>query len=137
MKFTPQQLRETADAIEAHKAGRPVQYQLSDGSWMDIDPRTPLDYRSFYYNLGYRPKPEPKVRPWSKPEDVPGPVCWVRFTGGRGPALVVEICRTGFYAGAYIGSAKGSFWNWVEINSEVEYSTDRVTWKPCTVTEES
>lgn len=83
------------------------------------------------------PKPEPKTRPWSKPDDVPGPVCWVRTSasGGKVECLVVCISTTGISTLSRVEQ----FIPWSDAGKmeTLEYSTDRKTWQPCTVTEGS
>jgi len=67
MKLTPEQLRQTADAMDAFKAGKPVELQLEDGSWRLMVSGSPPSEWSFLHDRGYRPAPEPeppKVEPW-------------------------------------------------------------------------
>lgn len=74
----------------------------------------------------------PKTRPWSKPEDVPGPACWLRLKDQRmGECMVIAIRleRVVILDLNY----EPAVYTWAELN---EYSTDRLTWKPCEVTEE-
>ena len=82
----------------------------------------------------YRPKPQPVSRPWSKREDVPGPVCWFRMGKGEPERLVTMVASDGIrIAGTSCDSA---FFRWHELAVGCEHSTDRVTWKPCTVEEQ-
>lgn len=88
----------------------------------------------FFDTHEYRPKPEPVTRPWSKPEDVPGPVCWVRnraLAGNPLPvgSLIVCVERWGVTFGANQTLAE-----W-DVFETLEYSTDRKTWRKCEVTE--
>jgi len=133
MKLTPQQLRETADAIEAHNAGKPVQVQLKSGKWIDC--LSGPEEWTFFGDLGYRPKPESKTRRWSKPDDVPGPVCWLRNNSGH-EAMVIALHRDGPVC---IGTEAERFektlpYRWENL-TEWEHSTDRKTWHKCEVTE--
>lgn len=80
----------------------------------------------------YRIKPEPVTRPWSKPEDVPGSVCWMRGARGTGvndvQRFVTIVNSTG------VSFSHGGEVYWARI-PDWEYSTDRKTWQPCVVTE--
>lgn len=74
-----------------------------------------------------RPLPSaPKVVAWDCPEDVPGPVCWLRKKQGTpksyGKSVVHVIDHGVFLYDQYVG------WGSVE---DYEHSTDRVTWRPC------
>lgn len=77
----------------------------------------------------YEVKSEPVVRPWSKPKDVPGPVCWVRWKDKRTPteSLITAVSRVYFFTAAHS-------YIWASCQ-EMEHSTDRKTWLPCTVTD--
>lgn len=77
----------------------------------------------------YRLYREPISRPWSKPSDVPGPVCWVRGKAWDGYLFLVTVILT---RGIYAGSMDLSWGMLTSIG--VEYSTDTVTWQPCTTT---
>lgn len=79
--------------------------------------------------------PKPKVRPWSKPEDVPGPVCWIRGKGDYRMHMIIGFAGENFYITPSCGcepiltSSSFSETRW----ERMEHSTDRITWKPCTV----
>ncbi len=70
-----------------------------------------------------RPLPTtPRTRPWSKPEDVPGPVCWLRYDGRPEIHQIIGIQPSG---------VKARYdWNWGDLK-QMEYSLDRKTWFPC------
>lgn len=128
MKLTEEQIKSNAAAVEAHLSGRPVQLAAlnrDNPEWVDtVTPGWRFDA------VSYRPKPEPRVRPWSKPDDVPGPVCWVRANGAVG-AMVVGMTGAGMQCGA-----DPEILTWKEIETaKTEYSTDRREWKKCEVTE--
>lgn len=142
--LTPDQLRQYAAAMLALADGKPVQSRPpGDPQWADISPEV-LTW-NFKFNE-YRPKPEPRVRPWSKPEDVPGPVCWIR---GRHDLpyphpdyreqLIIGFSNPTAFITASCGcepvvmSTQFSGCRW----EHMEYSTDRKMWHPCTVTEEA
>lgn len=135
--MTKEQALQNADAIRAHEAGKPVQFCFclgEEGDWKDCGPTPLWEFNSTIY----RPKPEPKARPWSKPDDVPGPVCWIRHhsSGKEDQWMVIGMCADGVkIAGAY-GDwlEKPSTESWSRLR-EFYYSTDRKTWHPCTVTE--
>ena len=85
-----------------------------------------------------RPLPTaPKLRAWNKPSDVPGPVCWLRKRDKTGKyasieAMIVSVSDRGFEWFTH----EGRFVTWDDSKiSQLEYSTDRETWLPCTVLE--
>jgi hypothetical protein len=74
-----------------------------------------------------------RQEPWSKPEHVPGPVCWIRAAepGAVGyGSLFVAFDKRGIYTRD--NDPEDAFVPWAEIH-EYEHSLDRVTWLPCTV----
>lgn len=111
--------------------GKPIEFHWmrSTAPWEQLTVESPAwDFK----NLEYRPKPEPKTRPWSKPEDVPGPVCWIR--NPEQERLIIAIDNEGVWAGSR--SFGGCAFTWENFkNNGVEYSTDRKTWHKCEVTE--
>ena len=123
--LTKEQLRDNAAAILAFADGKPIQYDSSDiGStipiWDDTKDITEI------HIIPHRPKPQPVSRPWSKPEDVPGPVCWLRFSSSDRFYLVTQI----FTEGMWFISLGRLAWDELDV---YQYSTDCKTWKPCTV----
>lgn len=121
----PAQLRDLADAIEAHGRGEAVQCSGDGKSW---NPATP-DWDEI---LLYRPAPKPVTRPWSKPEDVPA-FCWLRKLDSKNNMLLItHIDSAGMFCGGNHSRTVlfGDFDCW-------EYSVDRKTWLPCVVTEEA
>lgn len=133
--MTDEQLKQTFDALRAHLKGEPVEQSLRGGEWeplcgnFTICGSDPLLWR-------YRPKHEQKTRPWSKPKDVPGPICWIREA--RFPTAQSMILGIGDRGVDYMCSTTGDIETdtWGEIEqSNCEYSTDRKTWHPCTITE--
>lgn len=84
----------------------------------------------FFQTQDYRPKPEPKVRPWNSPADVPGPVCWLRRISE--PEIhVFIVCVSPISFTTQSASIQHTKWGDPRIG-ELEYSTDRKEWKPCT-----
>lgn len=82
-----------------------------------------------FTEFDYRPKPEPKTRPWSKPSDVPLS-CWVRRKHTAWECLVVMVNHGRI---AFIdGQATTIIAHEYEKLSEFDYSTDRINWNPCT-----
>lgn len=73
--------------------------------------------------------------PWSRPEHVPGPVCWLKTPKGNA-SLILHVAVEGVgAAGKFCGELGVSKFTWDQLASEgAHHSTDRVTWKPCTVT---
>lgn len=126
-------LKQNAAAMLARADGKPVQYKPRNRNcaWITIRPPGPLAFDCSYND--YRPAPEPKVRPWSKPEDVPGPVCWMRQTGTKSHGLVAWIDEAGIGAHGMASNSTAVTGLMYEQLHAYEYSTDRKTWKPCTV----
>lgn len=129
MNYSPEQIRMCADAKEALDKGQPIE-QLNasyGGKWTPFEPP---------FALGggwlYRPKPQPKRVPWSKPEHVPGPVCWIRPKSlPEGCALIIRVGPDTFaaLAGSEVRSVGyGELWKY-------DHSTDRINWHPCEVEE--
>lgn len=79
-------------------------------------------------DLFMAPLPE---NPWSKPEDVPGPVCWVRAHQQNAARLILAIEVGYIYVASLSHEFQGTKFGWNQL-VEFEYSTDRITWKPCT-----
>jgi len=128
MTPTPESLEQTAAAMRAQNKGKPIQLRslTKNGVWVDItSPNYILDCFDSYE---YRPKPEPKRVLWSKPEHVPGPVCWIRGTGRVACWFVVGVDKVG------LAVSQETILMYPDLDS-YEYSTDRITWKPCETTE--
>lgn len=134
MNLTPQQLRQAADAIEAYQQGKPIQVKRGDSEWMDLrgDGTSSLDVSLFLY----RPKPEPRVRPWQSPADVPGPVCWVRNRALSGNATPVGSLITCIERQGVVLGSNQTLAEW-DVFETLEYSTDRKAWFKCEVTEDA
>lgn len=118
--------------------GKPVQwrYSSSEADWDDNTASVPSwDLDSYEY----RPKPEPKTRLWNRPEDVPGPVCWIRGVGDYRMAMIVGFAGENAYITISCGclpiaiSHQFSDTQW----GSMEYSIDRLTWHKCEVVEEA
>lgn len=130
MKLTKEQLIQNAEAMIAFANGKPIQCSsLAADAWVDMT-LTP-SWR--FHETEYRPKPEPKTRPWNCPDDVPGN-CWLRKVGDYWNRLVIMV-----NAGrvTVIGGCATELQSWAfsQLN-DCEYSTDRKTWQPCAVTTE-
>ncbi len=132
MTTDPQQLRTEAEqllqraaAIEAHGRCEPIQFktQHSQSKWQN-------SFWPVFNDSGllYRPAPKPVTRPWSKPEDVPGPVCWLRSESDHA-FLVLEVHQSGMIIP---GRTTQIVWDQVKW---WEHSTDRKAWHKCEVTE--
>jgi hypothetical protein len=126
--LTKEQLRDNAAAMLAFADGKPIQFNPSanddpdpDSIWWDTKDLT------YIQTIWHRPKPQPVARPWSKPEDVPLN-CWLRPHGGGIMYLITNLSQEGTW-GHTLGRIR-----WSDM-PRFEYSTDRVTWKPCTVEE--
>lgn len=136
------QLRQTAAAIIAYAEGKPIQYRWLEckkpdyevSKWKDLNGTIAdgIGWTPQLEHMEYRIKP--MSRPWSKPEDVPGSVCWVRFSCD-GPAILVVMVTDqgiGLYGNTVLGYSPKL---WSDIG-DWEHSTDRKTWHPCTVEEQ-
>ena len=124
MKLSIYQLKQNAAAMIAFADGKPIQFIAANSDrWVDY---LHTDMVPDLTNRPFRPKPQPVSRPWSKPEDVPGPVCWIRVPGSDRLYLVSQIFTEGMW---FIGLGSLA---WHELTA-YQYSTDRKTWHPCTV----
>ena len=127
--LTKEQLRDNAAAFQAFVDGKRIQfnsflYGATTNIWVDT-----YDLNRIH-DIWHRPKPQPVSRPWSKPEDVPLN-CWLRSPKYAAIHLVTQLSNDGTW-GHTLGRVL-----WSELNKDkYEYSTDRVTWKPCTVEEQ-
>ena len=128
MKLSIYQLKQNAAAMLAFADGMPIQFIPSNSDrWTDY---LYTHMMPDFANRPFRPKPQPVSRPWSKPEDVPGPVCWIRPGAGEPERLAIMVASNGIrIAGTSCDSA---FFEWREL-SALDHSTDRKTWHPCTV----
>lgn len=118
-------LRQNYAALIAFDNGKAIEYScIGKLDWeRDLEPSWD------FVNFNYRPKPEPKTRPWQS-RNVPA-LCWIRNTtmldGQCG--LVEAISRDGI-------RFWGSWKNWLELISEgYEYSEDLESWHKCEVSE--
>ena len=127
MKLTIDQLKQNAAAMIAFADGMPIQFIAANSDrWVDY---LHTDMMPDFANRPFRPKPQPVSRPWIKPEDVPGPVCWIRWIDERNnERMIVHVDGSGIFSGSQMKCVMfgGEFLKW-------EYSTDRKTWHPCTV----
>lgn len=129
--LTKEQLRDNAAAMLAFADGKPIQFNPSanndpDAKWLDTIDLTEIE------TVWHRPKPQPVSRPWSKPEDVPGPVCWIRRHNCHWSRLVIMVNEKRISCIDGDCTAIKSL-DFSELAEHHEYSTDRVTWRPCTV----
>jgi hypothetical protein len=131
--LTKEQLRDNAAAMLAFADGKPIelftQDKWSESLFTSGDAHLLLDCMG--QGNHYRPKPQPVSRPWSKPEDVPLN-CWIRAGKGEPERLVTMVASDGICMFGVLGS--GAFFGWNSL-APYEHSTDRKTWKPCTVEE--
>jgi hypothetical protein len=125
--MTPQRAQELLPIIKAFAEGKAVEQR----SEINRDEWIPANGYHIDSRLCYRIKPEPKTRPWSKPEDVPGPVCWISGDG------IIGLLIVSFHSDGGGLAAGRNEYTWEDIEArKLKYSTDRKTWSPCTVTEE-
>lgn len=138
---TQERNKASAAIFTAAADGKECEWNSHDKRWVKCDPFARGEYGNVInYPELCRIKPEPVTRPWSKPEDVPGVVCWIgRKDGknipGRG-GMIITILDEGICAWAGNKTGAIAFFSWDNIRKEkAEYSTDRKTWQPCVVTE--
>jgi len=126
MNLTKEQLAQNADAMNAAIAGQPVQYKMhGDDEWLEAPQDSVAGLLWNCDQFAYRPKPQPVSRPWSKPEDVPLH-CWLKCAA----TLNQEWFVTGIMNYGVWSAGRAQPWNDLR---DYQYSTDRVTWKPCLV----
>lgn len=123
--MTTEQLRQNGLAMIALADGKAIQVRAGH-QWIDCDLPDTCDW-----NLVHRPAPEPVVRGWSRPEDVPLN-CWLQITvfGATEFLLVCSVLHGGV---RIVG--RNDVIQWSELCELWKYSTDRNTVHPCTVTE--
>jgi hypothetical protein len=124
--LTKDQLRDNAAAMLAFADGKPIEYDSSSGETPSWCGTTDITY---IQTIWHRPKLQPVSRTWSAPEDVPLH-CWIRAGKGEPERLVIMVASNGI---RIVGtSCHSAFFEWREL-SVLNHSTDRKTWKPCTV----
>lgn len=129
--MTNEQLKQTAAAMLAVADGKPAQFKYRGQgreAWGDIE-----DPEWNFAFCEYRAKPEPRTRPWNNPNDVPGPVCWLRDTtdARQMEQMVTHVDGSGVLSGTG-HSYVVMLWS---DSPRFEHSTDRKTWHKCEVTE--
>lgn len=134
--MTNEQLRQNSAAMLAYADGKEVQYlgDAVNNTWRDGVVWKSVG-ASPDWNHSHRPKPQPLTRLWSKPEDVPGPACWLRRNGpSGGQFLILQMDYTGLSAGYAVVTSSRHIIMWEEL-VQFEHSTDRKTWHKCEVEE--
>lgn len=126
---TPESLEQTAAAMRAHKEGKLIEIrELGVEKLETYDSSIQPAWKTEWCE--YRPKPEPQRRAWCCPADVPGAVCWLRFPLNTEHQMLIScIGAIGIWMSF---GTRATMWSELERDG-VEYSTDRITWKPCTV----
>lgn len=125
MNLTKEQIESNVDAFKAWMNGEPVEFQTKiERQWELISDPT------WYKDYCYRRKPKPAVRKWNKPDDVPGPVCWLSPNGIASFGIIDFITPNGISVGG-----QNILREWCDLD-DYSYSTDRKTWRPCEVVEE-
>lgn len=136
--MTAQEHRQTADAIESIERGVWANTQWRkryEGEWVDHTSGDDAK-ESIASGRMVRIKPSPRARPWSKPQDVPGPVCWIRRIEAPSCAsLEAMVIAVSDQAITWFTNDYREY-KWADFNRSLwEYSTDRKTWHKCTVEE--
>ncbi len=121
-------------ALIAHEKGEPWEVRHMDvAEWNNSNPdHAPSGDLETYR---YRAKPKPATRDWCKPEDVPGPICWIRNKGSRTHFLIIAVSESGIVCASSNNGTNLFAWERLPTGIPNEYSTDRITWHPCKVTE--
>lgn len=126
--LTPEQLKQNAAAMIAFAEEKPIEV-FWGAKWEDYG-YEPRDWHIHQYRpKATQPEP-PKVQYWSKPDDVPGPVCWIRQK--HSPALQMMIIAVWEFGIGFRDSVPRSLSIEFSQLGDYEHSTDRITWKPCT-----
>lgn len=118
--MTPEQLKQNVAAMIAFADGKPIEYRLLNE---ELDPwEENADPNFDFSRCEYRPKPEPRTRPWNCPEDVPDGLIYLKTNGGQ-KGIALEPDDAGIYV-------TGGYFNYLQLGF---YSTDRKNWQPCVV----
>jgi len=130
--MTREEINSLAMAMLAYLEGRAIQWETSADPWTDFTVGEPNFTGT---GIRWRPKPEPKRRPWRGPEDVPLPVCWLRIGDGS-TDLITSVSPNGVKFTWMNCEHKNEvrFVQWNDL-TRMHYSTDGKTWLPCEVTE--
>lgn len=110
--------------------GKPVEFKGDPNAvWLET-----ADLGGIGTTCLYRPKPEPRVRPWNCAADVPLSPCYIRDIRSEALSWALIISAgTGAINATGDGGIHSILYNKL---GEYRYSTDRKTWHPCAVTEE-
>lgn len=136
-------LRYFAQICLAAAEGKQIQTRDALQGWRDIRMEDVRQYApdSFGGNA-LRIKPDPTPEYWSRPEHVPGPVCYLRKKHNpKGWCMIIAVSDTHF--GVHTSFKSGGEWSTGSISlpwsalEDCEYSTTRADndWQPCTVKE--
>jgi hypothetical protein len=127
MNLTKEQLLQNAEAMIAFANGKSVQW-IVNGGWQDWNFQSEI---ACWHTEVFRPKPEPKTRPWNYPDDVPLN-CWLRRAHTEWSCLIIMLNT---WRLTTVGGKCDTLdsYSWEDL-SHCEYSIDRKTWLPCVVT---
>lgn len=126
---TKNELTDFRDAIDAHLIGNPVEHSNDGRAWLKT-------FTPDWTARLYRPAPIPEPpKPWDSPDDVPGPVCFIRYVTceetwqiihGAGRDGIWILLGDNCNPTAHLVSYKTIGESWL-------YSTTRAkgSWKPC------
>lgn len=121
-------LLERLASLEALMKGFPIQVLNANYCWCPRPCGGEFDAKA-----RYRPAVQPVTRPWSKPSDVPGPVCFIRHIQSEGTSWAMitsassdSICATNSVGLSHLPYRELACY---------QYSTTRAesSWLPCTV----
>lgn len=129
-------LRYFASLLIAKADGKTIESHLMPGKWHECD----LSHQTWHAAELFRIKPDPTPEYWSRPEHVPGPVCWIAAPSGSDMSdegsLIIGINARGIQF--VCGDNCIDLVTWEQIKREgLVYSTtlEKDSWQPCTVKE--
>lgn len=129
MNLTPEQIQSNADAVIAWLEGKDIESKntgpLTGSDWKPCVHGKNIPTWDFDCGL-YRPKPEPKTRLWNQRQDIPSPVCWLRFNHCDLFRMITGMSLFG------IATSSGEI-PWAEL-SNYTYSVDLLDWHKCETT---
>lgn len=135
--MTPTEIDQTIAGVRAWLEGKPVQYRaLPDGEWFDAVSAASRDFITVSRGTAFRPKPEPKLRPW-KADEVPIDH-WFREKAVPEKWFRIDSVWFNLDGGAFVSFPRGSGTgvNTVSLRENYEHSASPLTaWHACEIKE--
>lgn len=140
MKLNNEELNDLRGAITAALNGDPVEAKFigSDDEWNE---QAGPQYNFLHPSLLWRAKPKLVTRPWSNPDDIPAPVCFICYANSfKKEDALWQIIQGANEEGVWILLGDIKHPNVVLVEWKVLYdnwlcSIDRKTWRKCEVVE--